>query len=208
MTHSAAEVHKLKQAHAADHRIIPVVLHRWSPRAFSAKPVSDADLRTIFEAVRWTPSSFNEQPWRFLVGKQGSETYAKIHDSLVEFNQMWAGKAPVLILGAAKMHFTHNNSHNGYAFYDLGAAAGTLVLQAAELGLMTHQMAGVHHDKAREAFGIPEDFHIGAAIALGYQGEPSTLTHEQMLKQEVSPRSRKELNEFVLSGWGEALHLG
>jgi nitroreductase len=207
MTLSAVEVNQLKKAPAADH-VLPVVLHRWSPRAFADKPVSDADLKTIFEAVRWVPSSFNEQPWRFIVGKQGSEAYAKILGSLVEFNQMWASKAPVLILGAALTKFSHNGAHNGSALYDLGAAAGTLVLQAAELGLVTHQMAGFDHNKAREAFGIPEEYHLGAVIALGYQGEPATLPHEQMLKQEVSPRTRKELNEFVLSGWGEALHLG
>jgi nitroreductase len=206
MTLSAKEVHKLKLAPETAN-VIPVVLHRWSPRAFAEKPVSDVDLKTIFEAVRWAPSSFNEQPWRFLVGKQGSDTYAKIVSSLWEFNQLWASKAPVLILGVTKTHFTHNNAHNGSALYDLGASAAILTLQAAALGLATHQMAGVDHAKAREVFSIPEEYHVGAAIALGYQGEPATLPSEQMLKQEVAPRSRKELNEFVLSGWGEALHL-
>ncbi len=207
MTLSATEVHKLKLAPEAAN-VIPVVLHRWSPRAFAEKPVRDADLKTIFEAVRWAASSYNEQPWRFLVGKQGSEAYAKILGSLWEFNQLWASRAPVLILGITKTHFTHNNAHNGSALYDLGAAAAILTLQAAALGLATHQMAGVDHAKAREVFGIPEEYHVGAAIALGYQGEPATLPNEQMLHQEVSPRTRKELNEFVLSGWGEALHLG
>ena len=207
MTLSAAEVNQLKQANTSEN-ILPAVQHRWSPRSFADKPVSDADLKTIFEAVRWAPSSFNEQPWRFLVGKQGSEAYAKILSALVEFNQLWAGKAPVLIMGVAKTHFTHNNSHNGSALYDLGAAAGTLVLQAAELGLVTHQMAGFDHGKMREAFGIPEEYHLGAVIALGYQGEPASLPNEHMRNQEVSPRTRKERNEFVLSGWGEALHLG
>jgi len=207
MTLSATEVNKLKVAHAAETNIIPAVLHRWSPRAFADKPVSDADLKTIFDAVRWTASSNNEQPWRFLVGKQGSEAYGKILNSLVEFNQMWAGKAPVLILGTTLTKFTHNGNPNGSALYDLGAAAFTLVLQATALGLATHQMAGFDHNKAREAFGVPEEYHFGAVIALGYQGEPSSLPNERMLNQEVSPRTRKELNEFVLSAWGESLNL-
>lgn len=208
MSLSASEVNKLKAAHVAEANVLPAVLNRWSPRAFAEKPVSDADLKTIFEAVRWTASAYNEQPWRFFVGKQGSETYAKILSALIEFNQLWAGKAPVLILGATQTTFTHNGSHNGAALYDLGQAASTLALQATELGLMVHQMAGFDHNKAREVFGLPEEFHFGAAIALGYLGEPSSLPNEHMVKQEVSPRTRKELNEFVLSGWGEALHLG
>ena len=206
MSLSAVDVNKLKQAHT-DSPVIPVMLERWSPRAFADKPVSDADLKTIFEAVRWTASSFNEQPWRFIVGKKGTDTYSKILGSLVEFNQMWAGKAPVLILGVTLTKFTHNGSHNAAALYDLGAAGFTLVLQATALGLATHQMAGVDFAKARAAFGIPEEFFVGPVIALGYQGEPSTLPNEQMLKQETSARTRKELNEFVLSGWGESLQL-
>ena len=206
MTLSAVEVDKLKQAPAAE-RIIPAVLHRWSPRAFADKPVSDADLKTIFEAVRWTASSSNEQPWRFLVGRKGSETYAKIFASLAEGNQVWAAKAPVLILGMA-YGLTQRNTPNGAAVYDLGQAAGTLVLQATALGLSAHQMGGYDRDKARQEFGIPAEYHFGAVIALGYQGEPSQLTVERLLQAETSPRSRRELSEFVLSGLGEALHLG
>lgn len=206
MTLSAVEVNQIKQAPAAEN-ILPAVLHRWSPRAFADKPVSDADLKTIFEAVRWTASSSNEQPWRFIVGRQGSETYTKILGSLVESNQLWAGKAPVLMLGVAN-GLTQKNTPNGSALYDLGQAAATLALQATALGLAVHQMGGYSRDKAREAFGIPAEYHLGAAIALGYQGEPSLLTVERMLQVETSPRTRKELNEFVLSGWGAALHLG
>jgi nitroreductase len=207
MTLSATEVNKLKLAHAAEDKIIPAVLHRWSPRAFADKPVSDADLKTIFEAVRWTASSSNEQPWRFVVGHQGSETYAKIFGSLVEGNQIWAGKAPVLILGVART-LTQKNTPNGVAVYDLGQAAGTLVLQATELGLATHQMAGYDRDKARAALGIPAEYQPGAVIALGYQGEPSQLTAERLLQSETSPRTRKELGEFVFASWDEALKLG
>jgi nitroreductase len=206
MTLSAVEVKQLKQAPAAD-KVIPAVLRRWSPRAYSDKPVSDADLKTIFEAVRWTASSSNEQPWRFIVGRKGTETYDKILSSLVEFNQLWAGKAPVLILGATN-GLTQKNTTNGAAVYDLGQAAAMLVLQAAELGLEAHQMGGYDREKARQSFSIPEQYHLGAAIALGYQGEPELLANERMQEQEATPRSRKELGEFVFDGWGEALKLG
>lgn len=207
MSLSAVEVNELKQAQAVE-GVLPEVLRRWSPRSFDGREVSPADLRTVFEAVRWTASSYNEQPWRFLVGYRNSLTYKKIFSALGEFNQAWAKTAPVLILGAASTKFTHNGSANKFAVYDLGAAAGMLCLQASALGIRTHSMAGYDQDVARKAFEIPEDYALGAVIAMGYQGEPAALGNEQMIAQETSPRSRKSLDEFVLSAWGEAMELG
>jgi nitroreductase len=202
MTLSAIEVNHLKQA-PADMGVLPAILQRWSPRSFADRDVSTVDLKILFNASRWAPSSFNEQPWRYLVGLRGSDTYKKIFSSLLGFNQGWAGQAPVLILGAAKTKFSHNNSPNGFAFYDLGASTAYLVLQAAALGLSTHQMAGYDQAAARAAFGIPEDYTLGSVIALGYQGEPAALINKQLLAQEIAPRERKPLSEFVLSAWGE-----
>jgi nitroreductase len=207
MTLSAVEVHRLKQAPAVD-GVLPVVLSRWSPRSFAARDVSPSDLRKVFEAARWAASSNNEQPWRFLVGIRNSSTHQKIFSTLVGFNQSWAGAAPVLILGVASSKFSHNGSPNAYALYDLGAASAILCLQAASLGLITHSMAGFDHDAARQAFGIPEDYVLGAVIALGYQGEPSALAHEKLIAQETAPRTRKPLTGFVLSEWGVAADLG
>jgi nitroreductase len=203
MTATAKEVHELKKAPDVE-GVLPAILHRWSPRAFTEKDVSARDLETIFEATRWAPSSFNEQPWRFLVGRRNSETYKKIHDVLSPFNKMWAAQAPVLILGAAKTRFSHNGEPNRVAFFDLGAASAYLVLQASVLGLAAHQMAGFDVEAARKAFGVPDEYVFGSVIALGYQGEPAALPHEKMQEQEVAPRTRKELREFVWEGWEKA----
>jgi nitroreductase len=200
MTLSATEVNELKKAPAVE-GVLPVVHTRWSPRSFADRPVDSADLAKVFEAARWAASSSNEQPWRFLVGIRGSDAYTKIHDSLVPFNQSWAKSAPVLILGVTKTKFSHNNTPNRVALYDLGAAASYLTLQAAELGLSTHQMAGFDADAARKSFEIPEDYQIGAVIALGYQGEPAALPSPQLAEREVAPRERKPLSEFVFSAW-------
>jgi nitroreductase len=203
---SAPEVHELKLA-KADEEVLPVMRSRWSPRSFSSRAVSAADLRKIFEAARWAPSSYNEQPWRFIVGLTGSESHKEILSSLMAFNQLWAARAPVLILGIAGKNFSHNNAPNGFNVFDLGAATGFLTLQAAELGLSTHQMAGYDKEKARKALGIPEEYDLGSVVALGYQGEPSALTHEMMLSQETAPRTRKPLSEIALSAWGESAKL-
>ena len=206
MTMTAADVEQMKHAHAPK-GIIPAILHRWSPRSFSDRPVNLDDLRTVFEAARWAASSYNEQPWRFLVGTRGSETYQKIFSSLVEMNQAWAKMAPVLILGAAKSTFSHNSAPNAVALYDLGAAAATFCYQATALGLHTHQMGGFDRDIARKAFNIPDEFLLGAVIAVGYQGDPSVLTIPFMAEQETSPRTRKQISEFVFSAWNEPARL-
>jgi nitroreductase len=170
--------------------------------------VSPADLKTVFEAARWAASSYNEQPWRYIVGRRNSDTFKKIIGTLIEFNQAWAKSAAVLILGVARTNFSHNNTPNRVALYDLGAASSYLTLQASALGLATHQMAGFDAAAALKAFEIPEEYVCGAVIAMGYQGEPAALTNEQMLAQETSPRSRKPLSEIVLSAWGEPADLG
>jgi nitroreductase len=207
MTLSALEVNQLKQAPVVD-GVLPVVLSRWSPRSFAERDVSPADLRKVFEAARWTASSYNEQPWRFLVGLRNSLTHKKIFSTLIGFNQGWAGAAPVLILGVASSKFSHNGSPNAHALYDLGAASAVLCLQAASLGLTTHSMAGYDQAAARQVLEIPDNYVFGAVIALGYQGEPSALAHQELIAQETAPRTRKPLSEFVLSAWGEPANLG
>lgn len=187
--------------------VLPVVLNRWSSRSFADIDVSKDDLGTVFEAARWTASAYNEQPWKFIVGMRGSETYRIICDSLMGFNQSWAGRAPVLILGIVSTRFTHNGSNNPYALYDLGAAAALLTLQAAEQGMTTHTMAGFDQDAARKAFGIPENFALGTVIALGYQGAPSALGLEKLIELETAPRTRKPLNELVFSAWDKPFDL-
>lgn len=197
---SAAEVDALKHAPTVE-GVLPTIHARWSSRAFSDKPVSDADLHRIFEAARWTASAYNEQPWRYIAGRKGTETYQAIYDSLIGFNQEWAGRAPVLILGIASSKFSHNGTDNACALYDLGAATSQLTLQAAALGLTSHQMAGFDRDKARKSLGIPEDYKLGIVTALGYQGDLAALTNERLLAMETSPRQRKPLGEIVFSAW-------
>ena len=187
-----------------DSGVEEIILKRWSPRSFEDKPVSSADLAKVFTAAGWAASSSNEQPWRFLVGHRGDETYKKIFDSLVEFNQLWAKNAPVLILSATKKTFGHNGSPNQHGLYDTGAATAYLALQATALGFHTHSMAGFDHDKAHKAFNIPDDYATGAVTALGYLGDPDDLP-EQMREMETSPRQRKPLSEIVFGEWEKPL---
>jgi nitroreductase len=196
---SPEAVEKLK--HAPDvHGIQDLIRQRWSPRVYADKEVPAADLKKLFEAARWAASSSNEQPWRFLVGRRGDETYQKIFNSLVEFNQSWAKSAPVLVLSVAKKTFTQKGTPNAYGLHDTGAATANLALQATALGLHTHSMAGYDQEQARASFAIPSDYEMGAVTAIGYFGDPAGLP-DYLQKMEVSPRQRKPLEEFVFSAW-------
>jgi nitroreductase len=203
-TKTPEDVDKLKHAHdaAGVHDVIP---RRWSPRAFSDKEVTQAELKKLFEAARWAASSSNEQPWRFLVGRRGDETYKKIFASLVEFNQSWAKTAPVLILAVAKKT-SSKGSPNRYNLHDTGAATANLALQATADGLHTHSMAGFDQEQARASFAIPSDYDIVSVTAVGYFGDPATLP-EHLLKLEVAPRQRKPLEEIVFSDWEQPAQL-
>lgn len=204
---SAEVVDELKHAPSSE-GILTAIQRRWSPRAFGSRDVSDADLTRLFEAARWAPSAYNEQPWRFLVARRGTDTHRTIISSLIPFNRLWAPEAPVLILGVARKRFSHDQSENIYAPHDLGAATVLLTVEAAALGLVTHQMGGFDHEAARKALAIPDDYLMGTVIALGYQGEPALLANERMMAQETAPRTRRPLREFVLSAWDIPAPLG
>lgn len=182
---------------------------RWSPRSFSTRPVSDADLKAILEAARWAASSNNEQPWRFLVArKSDGETYERMLSLLVPANQEWARSAPVLMIMAAKRTFSHNGSPNSYALHDTGAALAHLMLQAHALGLYAHGMAGFDRARAPEVLGIPGDYDVGAAVALGYRDAPEKLANERHRNSEIAKRVRKPLDELAFAGyWNKPLAL-
>jgi nitroreductase len=197
---SGANMHKPA---TTDYPVHELIQNRWSPRAFSDKPVPPEILRSLFEAARWAPSSSNEQPWAFIVGtKDDPETHNKILSTLVEFNQAWAKHAPVLAIAVSQMEFARNNTPNRNAFYDTGSAVAHLTAEATSRGLFVHQMAGFDQQKAVDVFHIPKGWEPIAAFAIGYPGDPNALP-DKLRERELAPRSRKAISEFVMSSdWG------
>ncbi|MFZ0960755.1 MAG: nitroreductase family protein [Terriglobia bacterium] len=169
---------------------------RWSPKAFSTRPVDSAKLALVFEAARWAPSSYNAQPWAFILAtREDAEGYNRLLSTLMDANRQWAQQAPVLILAVAKLDFDHVARPNRHALYDLGQAVANLTVQATALDLRIHQMGGFDPQLARELFAIPRGYEPVAALALGYQQGPA----------EGQARTRKPLADFVFSGsWGRA----
>ena len=177
---------------------------RWSPRAFSDRRVDPAIMRSLLEAARWAPSSYNEQPWSFIVAtKDDPVEFGRLLSCLVEGNIQWAQHAPVLKVSVARLSFEDYGKPNRHAFHDVGLAVANLIVQATALGLVVHQMAGILPDKIRKLYGIPEGYEAVAGIALGYPGDPQSLP-EGLRKRELAPRERKPMTEFVFSGrWGQ-----
>ncbi len=188
-----------KQA-TPNHPIHELLASRWSPYGFADRAVLDADLRSLFEAARWAPSSYNEQPWTYIVAtKANPAEFERLLSCLVEGNQAWAKAAPVLALGCTSLNFVRNGKPNAAAVHDLGLASASLVLEATARGLFVHQMIGILPDKARELYHIPEDVQPKTGLAIGYAGDPNSLpdTYKQ---RDLAPRSRKKLDEFVFGG--------
>jgi nitroreductase len=188
-----------------DHPILDLLARRWSPYAFADREVEPETLQSLFEAARWAPSCYNEQPWRFLVAARNDAAgFERLLGCLVEFNQGWARRAPVLALSVAATRFARNDKPNRHAYHDLGMAVENLVIQAGSMDLHVHQMGGFDMEKAREDCAIPEGYDPVAMIALGYRGDPADLSGP-LAEREVAPRERKPLGEFVFSSrWGDA----
>ena len=173
---------------------------RYSPYAFSPRPVEPEKLRLLFEAAHSAPSSYNEQPWRFVVARrEDSEGFGRLLDTLVDQNRKWARNAPVLVLSVAKGDFTHSGQPNRHAWYDVGQAAAYLTLQATELGLYVHQMAGFDPAKARQLFNIPEGYEPAAMMAVGYPDDSGSPA-DALRQLDSARRPRKPLDTLLFEG--------
>ena len=188
---------------ATDHPVHDLLARRWSPYAFADRPVAKEDLLSLFEAARWAPSSYNEQPWSYLVAtREDPEEFGRLLSCLVEGNQSWAKAAPVLALGCTTLNFVLNGQPNAAAVHDLGLASASLVLEATARGLAVHQMIGILPDRARELYQVPEGVRPLTGLAIGYAGDPAALP-EPLRPRDAARRPRKPLADFLFGGrWG------
>lgn len=174
------------------------ILNRWSPRAMSGEEITQDELMSLFEAARWAPSSYNNQPWRFIYARRNTPAWEKLFNLMVEFNQSWTKNAAVLVLIVSAKNFDHNGEPNNTHSFDAGSAWENLALEAEMRNLVTHGMAGFDYDKARTELNIPEDFQVEALIAIGKKGKVQDLP--EMLQDKEKPSDRKPLSEIVMEG--------
>lgn len=186
-----------------DHPIHELISRRWSPYAFADKPVDKADLTSVFEAARWAPSSYNEQPWRYIVATNDDQKeFDRLLACLVEGNQAWARNAPVIALGCTCLKFAVNGKPNAAAIHDLGIASATLTLEATARGLYVHQMIGIVPERARETYAIPDDVQPVTGLAIGHVASSDVLP-DRLRERDQARRTRRPLPEFVFhTTWG------
>jgi nitroreductase len=188
--------------------ILDALAMRWSGRAYDpGRTVSGAQLLALFEAARWAPSCFGDQPWRYVVCDRATDEAAwkSALECLAEGNQAWARNAPVLLLALADSLFAHNDKPNRWGQYDCGAASMSLCVQATAMGMMVHQMGGFDPEKARTAFAAPDRYTPVAMMALGYQ-LPERDIPADLREREKAARERRPIAQTFFAGrWGRAI---
>ncbi len=187
--------------------ILDSIAERWSPYLYRPIPVERAKLLSCLEAARWSASSYNDQPWSFLLAeRENASEWARMLGCLIEFNQAWAKHAGVLLIAVATKNFTHNGQPNPVAEYDVGQAAASLAIQATALGLAVHQMAGIDREKIRQTYQVPATHAPLTAIAIGYAADPHSAPTDPLRERDTTPRSRKSIAQFVFSGqWNRSV---
>lgn len=173
-------------------------LTRVSGRAFSEERLTEEELMSLFEAARWAPSSYNNQPWRFVYARRGDPEWPLFFDVLVDFNKQWTKNADSLVLVLTKKNFEHNGKPSVTASFDTGAAWMSLALEAHLRNIIAHGMQGFNYEAIREKLQIPDTFTIQAMVAIGKPGLKENLP-EDIRKQEI-PSLRKPLEQIVSRG--------
>lgn len=174
----------------ADHKILDLILERWSPRAMDGKKMPNDVLFQLFEAARWAPSCYNSQPWRFIYAHRETDSWQKLYELQVDFNKEWTINSSVLLLVLSYKLFPWNLEDNRTHSFDTGAAVENLALQAESMGLVVHGMAGFDYDKTRKEFKILDSYNIEAMFAIGYPADPKILPKELQEREKKSERNK------------------
>ncbi|MGO4407179.1 nitroreductase family protein [Bosea sp. RAF48] len=187
---------------SAEHDIDPLFLERWSPRAFTDEIISEAELKALFEAARWAPSSYNSQPWRFIYARRGTAHWQTLLGLLNEFNQSWAKNAAALVVIVSKETMalpgkTEEVPSYSHSF-DAGAAWANLALQAVRLGWQAHGMVGFDRGRALSELKVPAGYRVEAAVAIGRPGDKTQLP--EALQARETPSQRNPISATAFEG--------
>jgi nitroreductase len=187
------------QTRQSTYNINPLILNRWSPRSMTGEELDDDTIMSLFEAARWAPSSYNNQPWRFIYAKRNTpQHWNKLFNLLVEPNKAWTKNAALLVVVISGKNFEYNEKYSITHQYDAGAAWENLALEASSRGLVAHGMQGFDYEKARIDLEIPDNFDVMAMIAIGKKGSKENLPLQ--LQEKEYPNDRKPLKEIIMEG--------
>lgn len=178
--------------------INPLILNRWSPRSMTGEELDDDDIMSLFEAARWAPSSYNNQPWRFIYAKRNTKHWDRLFNLLVEANKIWTKNAALLVVVISRKNFEYNEKPARTHQFDAGSAWENLALEASSKGIVAHGMQGFDYEKARVDLGIPDDFEVMAMIAIGKRGPKENLPPDLQEKEKLT--DRKPLKDIIMEG--------
>ncbi len=178
--------------------IHPLILNRWSPRSMTGEELTEDELAPLFEAARWAPSSYNNQPWRFLYARKNTPSWPLFFNLMVEFNQGWSKNAGALVLIVSGKNFEKNNKPAKTHSFDTGAAWMAMALEGSSRGLVVHGMEGFDYEKAKKDLNIPDDYQVEALIAIGKRA-PTEKLPDDLQKKEI-PSTRKPMGEIIIEG--------
>ena len=189
---------EIQTKRTSEYSINPLILSRWSPRSMTGEELGDDDIMSLFEAARWAPSSFNNQPWRFIYAKRNTEHWDRLFNLLVDVNKTWAKNAALLTVVISRKNFEFNEKPARTHQFDTGSAWENLALEASSRGIVAHGMQGFDYEKAKTELGIPADFEVMAMIAIGKRGPKENLPTE--LQDKEKPNDRKALKDIIMEG--------
>lgn len=178
--------------------ILALFISRVSSRAFSQERLSEEELMTLFEAARWAPSAYNNQPWRFLFARRGDKEWESFFDTLVDFNKSWCKDADTLVAIISRNNFIHHDKPSRTAPFDTGAAWMSLTLEAHARNIVAHAMEGFNYDALKKNLDIPDSYTIQAMIAIGKQGDKEALP--TALREEETVSDRRPLSSIIGQG--------
>ncbi len=191
---------RLENIADTDYEIFALLKQRYSPKIFRDLTIREEHLKQLFEAVRWSPSAGNEQPWRFIYAEKGSDSYGQIVACLTQDNKRWAANAPLLMLSLYKEQMG-DGTFNGHAMQDLGISLGCMTIQAQYLGIGVNHMAGFDQEMARDLHKVPAGYHIASTIALGYFGGDLGQLPEDLQEAETEERRRMKQENFAFKNY-------
>lgn len=186
----------------SEHPVDVFFLDRWSPRAFTDEEISEEALLTILDAGHWAPSSGNNQPWRFIYARRGTDSWPALLDILSPGNHRWAQNAAALIIFVSRTYRISSDGERKPAYthsFDTGASWFSIAAQAMKLGFHAHGMEGMDRDKAVQVLGIPEGYRVEAACAIGRLAPKETLPED--LREREKQSQRKPLSEVAFDGY-------
>jgi nitroreductase len=174
--------------------IVRPLLRTRQYREFTDEPVAPAVLDAIVDAARWSGSSQNSQPWRFIVVRDASVLREIAEAGLPMTRAVGSASAAVGIA------MPDDKSRAVSHAYDEGRAAERMLVAASMLGVG----AGISwlrpdvREVAARILGVPSTHFIRTLVAIGHPTESARAP------KSAAGNARKPRDEIVFDGTWQA----